>query len=686
MADLWQLQSSLNSGELDPLLLGRTDLQAYYNGLQTAKNMLSFPQGGMKKRPGTEFVASTFGDGRIEKFSFSTEQNYLLVFTALKMEIFKDNVLQTNIAGSGNDYLAIPWTLEQIKEFDYIQSADTIIITHEDVETRVITRTSDTAWTISTASFTNIPQYDFNDASSPTPVSEVQRLTFTDANSGDRFKLSLNGILTGEIVLSLSATGTEGVSNSITDELLALPNTGFSGISTSWISATVYEVTFSGASANDWDEMIGTGIYSRSPDFRIVGSTITNGTSRGEDVWSSTRGWPRTCTFHENRLWFGGSASRPSTIWGSNVADYFNFKTRKALDDEAISVTLDTDQINAIEAIFSNRSLQVFTSGGEFYAPKSPITPENVSFTPQSNLGTKRVRPVTVDGITLFIQRTGKALVQFVYKDEIQANQAQSLSFIASHLIKDPIKLAVRRGTTGQDANYVFLCNDDGTMTVFNTLTSEGVSGFTRWETAEDSTGNGEIISVASIGDYVYTLVQREIDSSTVYYIEVESDTAQTDSAVIGTSLSSDTLTGLDHLEGETVHVKADGAYQGTEVVSSGEITIERTADTIEAGLGFFPEIKTMPLNVSLPNGPNASSKKKIARASVQLYESNGVIINGQRLADRTIGQDQFDAPEPQTGFKRIHLLGWSIEAQITVTQDTPMPLTLLSIGNEVKT
>jgi hypothetical protein len=378
-------------------------------------------------------------------------------------------------------------------------------------------------------------------------------------------------------------------------------------------------------------------------------------------------------------LFFGGASSRPSTIWGSVVGDFFNFNSGKARDDESIEGTLDTDQVNAIEAIFSNRSLQVFTSGSEFYAPKSPLTPTNVSFVPQSNMGSRRVRPVTIDGVTLFAQRTGKAIIQFVFVRDFAANQSRSVSILAAHLINTPKKMTVARGTESTDANYVYIVNDDGNITVFNTLATEDVAGFTRWETS------GDIKSVAVVDNQLNLLVERVIDSSTVYYIERENTSLNTDSSVIGTGLASDTLTGLDHLEGETVKVKADGAVQLDEVVVGGEITIDREADTIEAGLEYLPIITTMPLNVNLQNGPNASSKKKIARVSLQLFESNGVIVNGERIADKTMGQDQFDAPTPQTGVVRTFILGWSLEADVTITQDTPMPMTILNIGMEVK-
>jgi hypothetical protein len=99
-----------------------------------------------------------------------------------------------------------------------------------------------------------------------------------------------------------------------------------------------------------------------------------------ENVWSSIRGWPNSVTFHEGRLYFGGSKSRPSTVWGSRVGDFFNFEAGEGLDDESVEATLDTNTFNSIVDIISGRDLQVFTTGGEFYCPQDglqPITPSS---------------------------------------------------------------------------------------------------------------------------------------------------------------------------------------------------------------------------------------------------------------------------------------------------------------------
>ena len=666
MAKVWNPISSFNRGQLDPRLVGRKDLQAYYAGMAIGQNVTTLVQGGVRRRNGTEFLASSANNGRIFNFSFSTEVNYCLVFTNLQVEVFKDGVSQVTVV--------TPYTLAQVQELDYIQSADTALLFHADVASRTLSRTNDTTWSLDTISFDNIPQYDFNDASSPTPTTEVQQATFTNTNEGDRYRISLEGILTDEIVFAGDdATNAENIRIALTD----LFNTGGEGsITVAAVSTFVFDVSFSGDSAKDWDLMTFTPVLVQSTTFEVNITETTPGVSRAEDVWSATRGWPQTATFHEARLWLGGTTGRPATIWGSKVNQFFDFRAGKARDDESIAVTLDTDQVNAITGIFSNRTLQVFTSGGEFTVPTSPITPENVAVIPQTNFGSKKVRPITIDGSTLFVQRTGKAIRNFFFVDAGQAYVSDSVSVLASDLIIDPIEMASSRGTTSVDANYAYFVNSDGSMAVYNSLAAEDVRGFTDWAT------DGNMISVAVVDDTLYTYVARVIGGSTVYMLEREDPSLTTDSSASATS--TDTLTGLAHLEGETIEVIADGAYMGQFVVSGGQITISRSANLITGGLNFTPIIKTMPLNIQLDNGPNAALPKRIIRASIELFESNGVLVNGQRIANKTMGVNVFEAPEPITGLEEIYLQGWSVEASLTISQEEPMPLTVLAAYLEV--
>ena len=664
MAVSWQAFSNLTKGELDPRLMGRVDLDAYYQGCQEATNVLSLVQGGMKRRPGTFYVDSA-ENGRLESFTFNTEQVYLLVFTALKITVYKDGVYQTDIVS--------PYSLSQVRDFDIIQSADTAIITHPDIQTQALTRSSDVLWTIDPITFTDQQQYDYDDALSPTPVDEIQNINFDNSTNGDRYKLSLEGILTEEI--PFSKTDTTANENNIRESLYDLPNTGTSGISVAFVGGGEnYEVTFSGDSANNWDNMIGSAVAVSSQNFKITVTNVQEGTARREDVWSNTRGWPRTCTFHEGRLWFGGSLSLPQTIWGSVVNDFYSFKVGKSRDDESISATLDSEQLNAVTGIISNRALQIFTTGKEFYVPASPITPGTIAVKPQTNFGSKRVRPITLDGRTLYAQRTGKILREFAYVDETGGYESTAVSLLASHMINDPVELVAAQGDSASDTNYAYILNDDGILTVFNSIIGENINAFTRWQT------EGDIKSIAIVGDTLYMLVKRDGD----FFIESEFDGTVFDGGSVYLGVPTDTLTGLDHLNGKTVNIRADFATQEPQVVVGGQITIDRDAIYIEAGLYFKPTIKLMPLNINLQNGPNIAEMKKVNRVGVQLYESLGVIVNGERISDKTFGVNTMDNPEPQTGYKEVYLLGWSQDATVEITQEESQPFTLLSAFVEI--
>ncbi|MHC1628918.1 MAG: phage tail protein, partial [Candidatus Nezhaarchaeales archaeon] len=281
--------------------------------------------------------------------------------------------------------------------------------------------------------------------------------------------------------------------------------------------------------------------------------------------------------------------------------------------------------------------------------------------------------PVTLSGQTMFIQRTGKSLNSFVFSDDQQANTTNSLSILSPHLIKNPIKVSIQRGAPDSDANYIYIVNDDGTATVLNSLPFENIAAFTRWET------DGDILSCAVVGEKVYFLTSR---SGTVS-LEVENDALNMDNGeVLAGSISS--INGLSRLNNREISIKTNDYYYGDEVVSGGTVQLDKAYTTIEYGLPFSPEMVTMPMNVNLQTGSALYKKKRLKRVALDIYQSNGIIVNGNRIYDRTIGLNQFDAPVPISGVFRRYLYGWHVVAKITIKQDTPYPFQVLSIGVEV--
>jgi len=552
------LQTNFNSGILDPRLQARTDIKHYYQGAATATNMVTTPQGGMKRRPGMMFVDDLPGEARLAAFAFNVEQTYLIVFTNNKISIYKDDVKQADVVTT--------YTTSELFELQWTQSADTMIIVHEDhAPAKLVRGGSHTSWTLSNISLTNIPTYDFG--------------------------------------------------------------------------------------------------------------------SGAEAVWSVSRGWPKSVTFHEGRMWFGGSRSRPQTLWGSKTNDFYNFDIGTGLDDEAIDVTMDTDQVNAVTALFAGRHLQVMTTGGEFYMPDSPITPEKSAVKRQTLFGSKPIPPKSIDGATFFVDRTGKAVREYIYTYTEEAYTSGTVSLLASHILNAPVDMDVLRGTPDDDSNYLYLVNGDGTLAVFNTLRSQEVGGWTLWQT------NGTIESVAVVVDEVYFVVKRTIDGTDYRFIEELNKLHYTDCSVLQTyGTATATISNLDHLDGEECRVKADGAIMPNATPSSGSITLSRTASEVEVGLDFDTEITTMPLNVDFQDGPILTRKKRLVRVVLDLYESLGVFVNGQRIPDRQFGASILDTqPQPYTGIVEIYLNGWDRLAQVTISQQDPLPMMVIGLAIEVE-
>ncbi len=668
---MWTIQSNFTKGEIDPQAVARIDLNSYYQGLYIARNVICIPQGGMKKRPGMQYLNDADSTAlRLEAFSFSTDVNYIVEFSDAEVRFYNTN-------GTVADTVATPWGTSDIPDLDYIQSYDTIIVVHPDYEPRRIVRNSPTDFAISALPIENIPKNNFNDSQSPVGTPEIQRVEYNGTwNSGDTYVITFNGITTDAIAYSGSANTTQqsASAKNLEDGLNALPNIGGDGVTVAYESGTDYLVTFAANSAPEWGLLTGITENSASATANIrVQDRVQEGVTTFEDSWSNTRGWPQTATFHENRLWFGGSSSLPATVWGSNVNSFFDFRSFKDRDDESITATLDTDQRNEIVGILSNRALQIFTTGQEFYVPESPITPENIAVRAQTNFGSKRVRPVTLSGQTMFIQRTGKSLNSFVYSEDQNANVTSSISILSPHLIKDPIKLTIQRGAPDSDANYIYIVNDDGTVTVLNSLPFENIAAFTRWET------DGNILSAAVAGEQVYFLAERNGSR----FLEIENDSLNMDSGEIRTG-SIDVVTGISRMNGQDIAIKTDGYFYGVESVSVGEVSLGNTYSEVEFGYEFYPEMTTMPMNVNLKTGSALYKKKRLKRVALDIYESNGIIVNGNRIYDKTIGINQFDAPSPISGVQRRYLYGWSVVADITVNQNTPFPFQILSIGVEV--
>lgn len=644
-------QTNFSTGELDPLLRARVDLEQYNNALAKATNVVIQPQGGLKRRPGTRYLfelpASAANGVRLVPFEFSVTDSYMLVFVNTRMYIFKGGALVTDINASGNDYLDVPaLTSARLANINWTQSADTLIVVHPDINPITIVRgATDASWTVSNITFTSIPDFAF---------------TFTVTNpAADITPSAVSGNVNITATTSVFSAGDVGQYINAQPQGRARIVKFNSGTS---VDATV-EFPFFGTSA------ISSGQWELEAGY--------------EPVWSSTRGYPRAVTFHEGRLFFGGSRSRPSTVWGSKVGQFFDFQITEALDDDAVEAILDTNQLNVIVDMISGRDMQVFTTGGEFFVPQAgtdPVTPATFIFKAVSRHG---MRPGTVveplEAGTLFIQRQGKALNEFLFSDVQLTYVTQRISLLSGHLLKDPRRLALRRATGVDEGDFLYIVNnDDGGMAVFSLLRNQQVVAPSEFLT------DGEYLDVGVDVTRVYTVVKRTFDGSDKYIVEIFDEELFTDCAFTGADASG--ATGLPH-EGKTLDVICDGAVQRQEVVDSGDITFQRPSeDNFEVGLPISVIARTMPIEIRLQTGTRLAFKKRLVQINAVVNSSQHLNINDQPVPFRNFGSDLLDDPVPIfTGIKRLDgVRGFNREIAVEVTQTLPLRLNLLGLECKV--
>jgi hypothetical protein len=404
-----------------------------------------------------------------------------------------------------------------------------------------------------------------------------------------------------------------------------------------------------------------------------------------EDVWSVTRGWPRTCTFHEGRLYFGGSTQRPSTIWGSKVGQFFDFNPDQAYDDDAVEATLDTNTLNVVTDLISGRDLQVFTTGGEFYVPQEglqPITPATFFMRAVSRIGSREgIRVKQLQTGTLYIQRQGKALNEFQFSDATLSYVSASISLLSSHLLIEPQELALRKSTSTDEADALYVLNGNGTMSVYSLLRQQNVVAPTRFTT------DGLYVDVGVDIEDVYVVVKRTFDGVDYYAVELFDSAVFTDCAFVGAAASG--ATSLPH-EDKDLQVICDGLPQETETVVSGAVTFQRPSVTkFEVGLPVNVLIRTLPLEPRLSIGPRIGFKKRIVEINALLYETQNIIINNNLVPIRTFDTVLLlDEPVPEfTGTKVLNgVLGYDQDAQISVSQSQPLKLTLLGLEYKMAT
>ena len=395
---------------------------------------------------------------KMHKFIYNNSDKYLLVMSDERIQIYKDDTLVQIVTATG---------LSQniLRDVKVAYKDDTIILTHPEMETKQLQRQSDGTWAWSTFTIKNTPYHLFG-----TETTTTKTVSITPS--------ALEGTVK---ITAASSVFDSGYVGQIIDG-----NGGRVRV-TEYTSATVVKgVTiipfYTTDSIASWSYISG---------YQPVWGVGTD---------SVNRGYPSTCLFAQQRLWFGGSKSLPSHVWASRVDDYNNFKNAGNYDNDAIDVTMLTN--NRIMNMIEQRGIHILTSGDEWTIQEGTYTPDKISITKNTANGSYGVDPAIVSGAVLFVERNGKSLLSYVYNYDQASFLTENISLF-SNLIKYPVAFDVEINSSKDKSDFIYLVLEDGTMLTGCLLLDQNVTSISEYKT------QGTIKDVCCVLDEVYLIVDR---------------------------------------------------------------------------------------------------------------------------------------------------------------------------------
>ncbi|NBB69226.1 MAG: hypothetical protein GVY33_02720 [Alphaproteobacteria bacterium] len=593
------LQTGFAAGEIDPRLIGRSDLGAYDEGALELRNVWVASGGGVKRRAGLRHVAAVAGPGRLAAVPLEDGAVRVFVLLDRRALVYEDERL---VAA-----LDAPWTVEHLPRLSWAGYRGDLFVCHPTLPPQHVVLEPYGHWRVLSWVFDTEPGADDAKVVRLQPYAKY-------ANPEASLEAAPDGGELWALTSNQQVFGPDHVGTRLrfkTTEV-ALTSVAADGFTALGIPQTPIE---DGARTFDW----------------------------AEQAFGPVAGYPSACIVFRDRLVAGGVPRMPNRLWMSRIGRPFDFDTGTGLADEAIAIALGDDPAHAIRAFSTGRELEVFTTASEWTVDGRPLSPADVVAVKQTGLGCyepRYVPPASVDGTSVFVARGGDAVVEYVFTRADTAYQAENLAVRARHLVAEPSDLAFDPAR-----RLLLLVDGPGALA---TCTLDRNAAMVAWSRQET---DGRVLAVAAAGGRAYLLVER--DGTT--RIEALADDHRLDAArSVGAEVPTTTWSDFDHLEGREVVVLADGAPPATATVTDGVVTTAAPARRVEAGLGFTGTIAPLPL---LGEGRRPAQLFRPVQLTLQLHATRSLAVDlGEGL--REVELAAADEP-PFTGMKTLRARGW---------------------------
>ena len=612
------------------------------------------------------------------------------------------------------------YSVTDIFEINHAQSADVLYMAHKDHAPAKLTRTTATSFTLNDIDFVDGPYLDENDtnttlyasADTGTVTITASANLFTSADVGRliRFRevleveydeweanksyannafVRFNGHVYKHVTGSTQTSGNTPPVHTEGNETYGSLTWEYRHDDTGYVKITVFGSATSVTAVVQEDD----GGISVLPH-NVVGSG--NATKRWSlGAFGGDQGFPKAVGFYEQRLYFAGTTGKPQTVFGSVSADFEN-QTPGTEDDAAVNLTIASDKVNVIRHLLPARFLQILTTSAEFTLSggtgSTPVTPTNVNVLRETTFGCSEVRPLRAGNSTILIQKGQEKVKEITFDLDTDGLLGIDLTILADHIPRGGLTDMVWQQ---EPELIVWFVHSDGRLVG---LTYDRANAAIGWHD-HDIGGNGVVESITAIPsgaeDQVYVAVKRTIDGATVRHIEylkpIEFGDDVGDAFFLDSGLTYDgsattTVSSLNHLEGETVAILADGATHADKVVTDGKVALDRSASKVHIGYNYTSTIETLRLEAGADDGIAQGKIKRIHGVTARFFNTVGAELgpdtsNLDRLPFRDSSMNMDEAVPLFNGDKEIYFpSGYENDARVIVRQSQPLPMTVLAI------
>jgi hypothetical protein len=426
-----------------------------------------------------------------------------------------------------------------------------------------------------------------------------------------------------------------------------------------------------------------------APDFADTPPTFPT-------LFDASLQYPAVNVIYQQRRLMAGTDTDRELVHASRVGYYNNFSRRSPLqDDDALTFRVASKEVHPIRHMRElAQGLVMLTDAGEWILQgdeTGTLTPTAINPRQHGWVGASYASPVVIGHSILFVQARGNMMRDLRFDERVEGLSGRDLSLFSGHLFKGY--------TIGELAyaqvpeSIVWAVRNDGTLLGLTYNREEDVWGWHRHDT--DGLFESVCVIPEDDEDAVYVVVKRTIDGATKRYVErlhTRVFTDVEDAFFVDCGLSYDgapatVFSGLDHLEGKTVNVLADGAVPtGTFVVDSGSITLPSAASVVHIGLPITAELETLDLDVQ---GTDIRGRRKIVKALDLLLEASSHGFYTGPDADHLF------AESPETWDTAAGLVdglvatsltsGFTDHGRVFIRHTAPTPLTILALLPQVE-